>query len=179
MWLSCLGLQLEEQYCYSCIIPNALVVKDVIACPSNCKPRCNNICTSASFLHFLALLRRICCGAKPADLFDETNFTRAVHTIFVKKRSSVCHHWRSGNFVLLFFFIHVKLQVLTCCMKRFGWKPSWSLRFILRSAEFTCAWFVPWFRCSTNCWWQIWRMVNNVRAFRRSTSPIHLSSYIF
>jgi hypothetical protein len=44
------------------------------------------------FCPFLALLRSICCGAKPADLFDEAKFTRAVHTIFVKKRSSVCHH---------------------------------------------------------------------------------------
>jgi len=92
MWLSCLGLQSEKQYCCSCIIPNALVIKDVIAYPSNCKPRCNRICTSASFSHFLALLRSICRGAKPADLFDEANFTRAVHTIFVNKRSSVCHH---------------------------------------------------------------------------------------
>jgi hypothetical protein len=35
-------------------------------------------------------LRSICCGAKPADLFDEANFTRAVHTIFLKKRSIFC-----------------------------------------------------------------------------------------
>ncbi len=130
-----------------------------------------------TFLHcwevFAVVQNQLIC------LMKLTSLGLCIQYFWRRDQSSVCHHWRSGNFVLLFFFIHVKLQVLTCCMKRFGWKPSWILRFILRSAEFTCAWFVPWFRCSTNCWWQIWRMVNNVRAFTRSTSPIHLSSYIF
>jgi hypothetical protein len=70
----------------------------------------------------------------------------------------------------------LKLQVLTCHMKSSGWMKSfWD--FLVNVKKFYLDIVLPWFRFSINCWWQIWRMVNN-RALRRSTHSLHLSSYI-
>jgi hypothetical protein len=73
----------------------------------------------------------------------------------------------------------LKLQVLTCHMKRSGWKKSFKdfWDFLVNIKKFYLDIVLPWFRFSINCWWQIWRMVNN-RALRRSTHSLHLSSYI-
>ncbi len=90
---------------------------------------------------------------------------------------SACHHWRSGDIVLLVCWF------LSSCM----WHEELGMKALLHFVQilgfvFSSTWFiwascVSWFRFPINCWWKIWRMVNN-RALRSSMPSIHLSSYI-